>query len=92
MHLETQVGGRCSEEATEPPGKTEAVGKEGATRTWHLASRREPGRRGGVWIEETLLLCFLSAVNSVFYIKLEGGIDWKDCIFVCIKLGDNYNP
>lgn len=65
MHLEMQVGG-SRKEATEPPGKAEAGGKEGATQTWHLASRREPGRTGGMWIGETLLACFLTAVNSVF--------------------------
>lgn len=60
------VGEWSSEEATVPPDKAEAGGKEGATQIWHLASRREPGRRGGVWTGGTLLACFLPAVNSQF--------------------------
>lgn len=55
-----------SEEATVPPDKTEAGGKEGATQTWHPASRREPGRTDGVWTGERLLAGFLPAIHSVF--------------------------
>lgn len=74
-----------------PPRKAETGGKEGATQIWHLASRREPRRRAK-WTGGMLLACFLPAVNSVFEINLKGSIDRKDCIVVCTKLGDNYNP
>lgn len=60
------AGWESSEEAIVPPGKAEAGGNEGATHTWHLASRREPGRRGLVWTGGMLLSCFLPAVNTQF--------------------------
>lgn len=39
-----------------------------------------------------LLAGDLPALHSVFQIKPKDDTDWKDCVCVCAKLGDNYNP